>query len=256
MYKTYCIGFCTLLHAEIRRIFRIWTQAFIPSVISTLLYFVIFGEVMGARIGAIHGIPYVAFIAPGLVIMNVITNAYSNVASSFFIMRFQHSIEEILVSPLPLMLMMAAYVLAGITRAFITGGLVLLISCYFTTFSIAYPWIVLITALLTASLFSLAGFTNALFARNFDDTMTISTFILTPMTYLGGIFYSISFLPEIWQYLSSYNPVFHMVNLMRYGFLGISDIAIAPGLWLLIIANITLCLFNWNMLKKGKKIRE
>ena len=215
---------------ETLRIFRIWSQTLLPSVISTSLYFLIFGSFIGSRIGLIGEVTYLQFIIPGLVMMSVITNAYSNVVASVFSAKFQRNIEELLVSPLTSTVILLGYIIGGVVRGVLVGFLVFLVSLYFTPLPVTHPWIVVSTILGTAILFSLLGFVNAVFARKFDDIAIVPTFVLTPLTYLGGVFYSVHHLPAFWQKVSFFNPILYLVNSFRYGFLGISDISVSASL--------------------------
>ena len=222
--RIYWIAFTTLVTKEIRRFTRIWAQTLIPPVITMALYFIIFGNLIGSRIGEMGGFNYMQFIMPGLIMMSVITNSYSNVTSSFFSSKFQKFIEEMLVAPVPSWIILSGYVIGGVARGLAVGLIVTLVALFFTELTIHSLFITLAIVFLTAVLFSLGGFLNALFARNFDDITIIPTFVLTPLTYLGGVFYSIQLLPEFWQKVSLFNPVLYMVNTFRYGILGVSDI--------------------------------
>lgn len=220
------IALLTILRKEVRRFTRIWVQTLIPPVITMSLYFVIFGTLIGKRIGTMGGVDYMSFVVPGLIMMSVITNSYSNVASSFFSTKFQRSVEEILVSPTPNYIILLGFVLGGVARGLCVGVIVTIVSLFFTDLNIQHLGVTVSVVFLTAVLFAIAGFLNALFAKSFDDISIIPTFILTPLTYLGGVFYSISLLPDFWQGVSQLNPVLYMVNAFRYGVLGISDIKI------------------------------
>ena len=241
---------------ETLRIFRIWTQTLLPSVISTSLYFLIFGSFIGSRIGLIGEVTYLQFIIPGLVMMSVITNAYSNVVASVFSAKFQRNIEELLVSPLTSSVILLGYIIGGVMRGVIVGFLVFLVSLYFTPLPMTHPLIAITTIIGTAILFSLLGFVNAIFARKFDDIAIVPTFVLTPLTYLGGVFYSIKHLPLIWQKVSFFNPILYLVNSFRYGFLGISDISVSTSLLsmgVLIVGMWGLALF---LLHRGIGLRQ
>jgi ABC-2 type transport system permease protein len=230
MLKTQWIGLWTMMRKESLRIFRIWTQTLLPSVISTSLYFLIFGSFIGDRVGLIGEVTYLQFIIPGLVMMSVLTNAYSNVVSSVFSAKFQRNIEELLVSPLTNTIILLGYIIGGVIRGIMVGILVFFVSRFFTPLPITHLWIVMTTIVGTAVLFSLLGFINAVFARKFDDIAIVPTFVLTPLTYLGGVFYSVSHLPSFWQKISFFNPILYLVNSFRYGFLGISDITVTTSL--------------------------
>ncbi len=249
------IAFSTILIKEIRRFMRIWIQTLLPPAIMMALYFVIFGNLIGSRIGDMGGFDYMEFIVPGLIMMSVITNSYSNVVSSFFGMKFQHSIEELLVSPVPNWVVLSGYVMGGVARGLAVGLIVTLMSLGFTQLNLEHAWITATTVLLTAILFSIGGFINAVFATKFDDISIVPTFVLTPLTYLGGVFYSISLLPELWQFVSKFNPILYMVNAFRYGILGVSDVDIMVS-YLMIIGFIVVGFsYALYLLNKGKGIR-
>lgn len=249
------IAYQTMVTREVRRFLRIWTQTLLPPAITMVLYFVIFGELIGQRIGQMEGFNYADFVAPGLIMMSVITNSYSNVASSFFGHKFQRCIEELLVSPTPNYVILAGFVTGGMARGLAVGAIVTLTSMFFTDFQVQHPLIVLLTVVLTAMLFATAGLVNAVFAKTFDDISIIPTFVLTPLTYLGGVFYSISLLPEFWQWVSKLNPVLYMVNAFRYGFLGISDVPVAVALAMILVFTLLLGAVGLVLLKSGKNLR-
>jgi ABC-2 type transport system permease protein len=217
------IAFNTILIKEFRRFTRIWIQTLLPPAITMALYFVIFGHLIGSQIGEMSGFSYSEFVAPGLIMMAVITNAYANVSSSFFSAKFQRSIDEVLVSPTPNYIIVLGYVMGGVARGLAVGLIVTLLALMFTKLSISHGFITFSVIFLTASLFSLAGFINAVYAKSFDDISIIPTFVLTPLTYLGGVFYSINLLPDFWQAVSLANPILHMVNAFRFGILGVTD---------------------------------
>ncbi|TGG95878.1 ABC transporter permease [Natronospirillum operosum] len=252
----YRIAFQAIAGKEIRRFLRIWQQTLIPPVMTMVLYFVIFGNLIGRRIGEMGGFDYMAFIVPGLIMMSVITSAYGNVSSSFFGNKFQRSIEEILVAPVPNYVILAGFVAGGVTRGIMVGLLVTVVSLGFTSFAIHNPVIVLSVILLTAILFSVGGFINAMYATKFDDVALVPTFILTPLTYLGGVFYSIELLPPFWQWVSQLNPILHMVNAFRFGVLGVSDVNVWAAFGM--IAVFLTVLVSWAMwlLKRGKGLRS
>ena len=246
----------TLARKEIVRILRIWSQTILPPAITMTLYFVIFGNLIGKRIGQMDGFDYMAFIVPGLVMMSVITNSYGNIVSSFFGAKFSKHIEEMLVSPMPNWVILFGHVLGALARGLMVGGIVTIIALFFTEIHVYNKWIVISTVVLTSIVFALAGFMNACLATKFDDIAIIPAFILTPLTYLGGVFYSISLLPPFWQALSKFNPVLYMVNAFRYGFLGVSDVNIyfAYGIILtFVVVLVTICLY---MLHKGIGLRS
>ncbi len=250
------VAFLTIVRKEYIRVVRIWVQTIVPPAITMTLYFLIFGTLIGSRIGEMDGFSYMQFIAPGLIMMSVITNSYGNVVSSFFGAKFQRHIEEMLVSPVPNAIIILGHVAGGVVRGLMVGALVAVIALAFTRLSIAHPLIMLSMVILTSVVFSLAGFINAVFAKKFDDISIIPTFVLTPLTYLGGVFYSISLLPEFWQKASMANPILYMVNAFRYGVLGQSDIPIgtAYALVLFFVALLfTACLVLMN---RGIGIRE
>jgi len=249
------IAFITILRKEIKRFTRIWVQTLLPPVITMALYFVIFGKLIGSRIGDMGGFSYIQFVAPGLIMMAVLTNAYANVVSSFFSAKFQRSIEEVLVSPTPNYIILLGYTMGGVARGLCVGILVTLMSLIFTHLHI-HSWLITLTiVLLTSMLFSLAGFINAVYANTFDDVSIVPTFILTPLTYFGGVFYSISLLPEIWQHISRLNPIFHMVNAFRYGILGVSDINFVNAVLGLVLGVVILFMISLHLLKTGKRLR-
>lgn len=249
------VAFTTIVVKEIRRFTRIWVQTLLPPAIMMALYFVIFGNLIGSRIGEMGGFDYMEFIVPGLIMMSVITNAYSNVVSSFFGMKFQGSIEEILVSPVPNWVVLTGYVMGGVGRGLAVGFIVTLLSLGFTDLHIEHVGVTISIILLTAILFSLGGFINAIYATKFDDISIVPTFILTPLTYLGGVFYSISLLPEFWQTVSKFNPILYMVNTFRYGILGVSDISIVFAYSMILGFIVVLFSFSLYLLNKGQGIR-
>jgi len=230
----YWIAFKSILIKEISRFTRIWVQTLVPPAITMSLYFVIFGNLIGSRIGQMHGVSYMEFIVPGLIMMSVITNSYANVASSFYSAKFQRNIEEILVAPVPNYLIIWGFVAGGVARGICVGAIVTAVSLFFVPLQVHDPLAVVVTLVLTAILFSLGGLINAVFAKSFDDVSIIPTFVLTPLTYLGGVFYSIQLLPPLWQMLSHGNPIIYMVNAFRYGFLGLSDVPMSLALGIII----------------------
>lgn len=250
------VAFNTLFAREIRRFIRIWPQTLLPPAITMTLYFIIFGNLIGSRIGEMGGFSYIQYIAPGIIMMSVINNAYANVASSFFSAKFQNHIEELLVAPVPNYLILAGYVAGGTARGLCVGLIVTLVSLFFTHLSIQHVFITISMVFLSAILFALGGFINAIYARSFDEISIIPTFILTPMTYLGGVFYSISLLPEFWQNVSLLNPILYMVNAFRFGMLGASDIAIEIAFGIIVFCIIGLTSFALYLLNKGTGIRN
>jgi ABC-2 type transport system permease protein len=246
----------TIVYREVRRFMRIWPQTLLPPAITMVLYFVIFGNLIGRQIGGMGGFTYMQYIVPGLIMMSVITNSYGNVVSSFFGAKFQRSIEELMVSPVSPHTILIGYTLGGVLRGLAVGVIVTLLSLFFTDLHVHHLGVTLIVVLLTATIFSLLGFINAVFARNFDDISIIPTFVLTPLTYLGGVFYSINLLPPIWQTLSLANPVLHMVNSFRYGILGVSDIQIGTALTFMCVATVALYLGCARLLVSGRGMRS
>lgn len=255
-FKGNAIGFYTLMRKEILRFLRIWPQTLLPSAITISLYFIIFGQLIGSQIGAIHGVSYMQYITPGLIMMSIITNAYTNVAGSLYGMRFEKSIEELLIAPLPNYLILLGFCFGGMARAIVSGVIVTLVALFFTHITVYSYSLTIGITLLTASFFSLAGFTNALYARRFDDVSIIPTFVLTPLTYLGGVFYSISQLPPVWQIIASANPVLYIISAFRYGILGIADINPYIAFIIIALAVVMLYIFNLHLLKKGVGIRS
>jgi ABC-2 type transport system permease protein len=250
------IGFKTIVIREYGRIIRIWGQTIVPSAVTTALYFLIFGNLIGRRVGAMGGFDYSQYIAPGLIMMSVITNSYANVVSSFFGAKFQKHLEEMLVSPLPSWIIVAGYSAGGLVRGLLVGAGVTLVSLLFTHLHVQHPLIILAAALLTSLTFSLGGFLNALYAKNFDQVNWIPTFVLTPLTYLGGVFYSITLLPEWAQKISFGNPILHMVNAFRFGFLGVSDVNVAVAFLIMIGAVVGLFALAVTLMNRGAGIRE
>lgn len=250
------VAFRTILRKEIRRFTRIWQQTVLPSMITMTLYLLIFGNLIGPRIGDMAGHRYIDYIAPGIIMMSVITNSYSNVVSSFFGARFQKFVEEMLVSPTPMYLILLGYVGGGVARGLTVGVAVSMVTFVFADLHIENLPVTVLVVVLTAILFSLAGFINAIFAKNFDDIAIVPTFVLTPLTYLGGVFYSIQLLPDFWQKVSLLNPILYMVNAFRYGILGVSDIPIGIAFFIICLFITTLYLGCLGMLNRGVGIRS
>jgi ABC-2 type transport system permease protein len=240
------VAFQTILFKEIYRFVRIWPQTVLPPAVTTSLYFLIFGNLIGGRIGAMGGMTYIDYIVPGIILMSVITNAYGNVVASFYSTKFQRNIEELLISPTPNWIILAGYVAGGVVRGLVVGGVVALIGGLFTRFQWVHPGVVAGVFLLTAILFSLAGFINAVYANSFDDISIVPNFVLTPLVYLGGVFYSIDLLPTLWKNVSLGNPILYMVNAFRYGFLGVSDVDI--GVAIAVIGGSILFLLGWALM--------
>lgn len=253
--KNNWIAFYTIVRKEIVRFLRIWMQTLLPPVINQALYFVIFGAFIGSQIKDIHGVPYMAFIVPGLVMMAVITSSFANVVSSFFGAKFNRNIEELMVSPTPNWIILAGFTIGGMLRGILVGLIVYVVSAFFTNLSIYNLGIVITFIVLTSILFALAGFINALFATKFDDISIFPTFILTPLTYFGGVFYSIKDLPVFWQNLSRLNPVLYMIDGFRYGFFGASDVNVAVSAVILVGFTITLATIALVLLKKGAGLK-
>lgn len=250
------IALKSILTKEIQRFMRIWVQTLVPPAITISLYFVIFGSLIGSRIGEMGGFDYMSFIVPGLIMMSVITNSYSNVASSFFSAKWQRNVEEMLVAPVPNWVIVAGYVGGGMCRGILVGLIVTLVSLLFVDIQLHNIWVIIATVVLTSATFALGGLINAIFAGSFDDISIIPTFILTPLTYLGGVFYSISLLPEFWQGVSQANPIVYMVNAFRYGFLGISDVSLVTAFAVIGFFIITLFTIAMTLISKGIGLRS
>ena len=250
------IAFQSILIKEITRFMRIWVQTLLPPAITMSLYFVIFGKLIGSQINDMHGFHYMEYIVPGIIMMSVIQNSYANVVSSFFSAKFQKFIEELLVSPVSPNIILLGYLGGGVVRGLLVGLIVSGISLFFVRVPVAHPLIVLLVIVLTSALFSLGGFINAVFAKKFDDISIVPTFVLTPLTYLGGVFYSIELLPQPWQTVSLANPVLYMVNAFRYGFLGISDINVAVAIGFILVVAVILYSVSLYLLKKGIGLRN
>ena len=246
----------TIVRKEMVRVLRIWVQTIVPPAITMTLYFIIFGNLIGRRIGTMDGFDYMQYIAPGLIMMSVITNSYGNVVSSFFGAKFGRHIEEMLVSPMSNATIIIGHVAGGVLRGVLVGLLVTVIALFFTRLEVTHPFITITIVLLSSTVFALAGFINAVFAKKFDDISIVPTFVLTPLTYLGGVFYSISLLPEFWQKVSLANPILYMVNAFRYGILGTSDISIGVAYAILIVFVVVLFLACYQLLNRGVGIRE
>ena len=245
------ITLVTIVRKEVTRFMRIWSQTLLPPAITQTLYFIIFGKFIGSQVGNIHGISYMAFLVPGLVMMAVINNSFANVVSSFFGSKFQHNVEELLVSPTPNWVIVAGYVTGGMLRGITVGIIVFGVSIFFAHPMISHFGVIILFVILTTILFSLGGFLNGMMAKKFDDVSIFPTFVLTPLTYLGGVFYSIHSLPETWQNLSKLNPILYMINGFRYGFYGISDVSVLMSVSILVVLIVTLTAINLYMLYKG-----
>lgn len=250
------IGFYTLASKESKRVLRIWRQTLIPTIMITLLYFVIFGKIMGARIGNIGSVSYIAFVAPGLVMMNIIMSSYQNTASSLFLAKFTKSVEELLVSTLSPHSIIWGYLAGSIIRCFLTGFIVILVSLFFANIQI-YSWtVIIISFLLTSIVFGLAGIINAIFAKSFDGVSVAPNLVLTPMIYLGGVFFSIKFLPPIWHTVSHFNPIFYIINDLRFGFLGFSDVSYIYGFSILAVLGLVLYIWCYRLISRGVKLKS
>jgi ABC-2 type transport system permease protein len=252
----YTVAFRTIVFKEIRRFTRIWPQTLLPPAITTSLYFLIFGNLIGQRIGEIKGASYMTYIVPGVILMSVISHSYANVVSSFYSTKFQKHIEELLVAPVPNWVILTGYVCGGVARGLLVGVVVTLISLLFTELPVNNIWIALAVVVLTATLFALAGFINAVFADSFDAISIIPNFVLTPLSYLGGVFYSVSMLPEIWQTISLGNPILYMINAFRYGLIGITDVDIQLAFAITGGFIVLLFFFSLYLLHKGVGIKN
>ncbi|MDT2815210.1 ABC transporter permease [Vagococcus carniphilus] len=256
MFSLYFTALKSLAVKETNRYLRIWVQTLVPPVITTSLYFIIFGKMIGGRIGEMGGFTYMEFIVPGLIMMSAITSSYSNVSSSFFSQKFQKNIEELLVAPVPTHVIIWGFVSGGVGRSLLVGSLVTIISLFFVPLNVFSWGIVIVTLLMTAILFSLAGLINGIFAQSYDDVSIVPTFVLQPLTYLGGVFYSISMLPPVWQAVSKVNPIVYMISGFRYGFLGTEDVPLGISLTIIIGFIIVLYSVCWYLINKGRGLRS
>lgn len=245
----------TICAREVGRFLRIWTQTLLPSAITMTLYFVIFGQLIGSQLHDIKGYSYMQFIVPGLVMMSIMTNAYANTSSSFFQVKFNKSIEEMLVSPMSMLVLLMGFTIGGTLRGLLVGMIVFAVAHVFTHIPMLHPMIFLSMAFLAAFLFSLSGFINGIFAKRFDDTAFIPTFVLTPLTYLGGVFYSIDNLPAHWRTFSVFNPIFSIVDTFRFGLLGVSDVSVSLGFSIVGILFVVLFLYAMFLLQRGKGLK-
>ncbi len=250
-----CIALYTLTRREMVRFFRIWSQTLLPSPVSMVLYFVIFGGLIGPRIGVIDGYRYIEYIAPGLIMMSVINNSFSNVVASFFGTKFQRNIEEMYVAPMASWVILLGFIFGGIARGCLVGLIVTFVALFFTKLHVHSITVIILVVLLTAMLFSLAGLVNAIFSKKFDDISIIPTFVLTPLTYLGGVFYSVNMLSPFWQKLSHLNPILYMVNAFRYGMLGVSDVPVEVSLVFIGMCSVVLFFWTWYLLEKGTAMK-
>lgn len=250
------VALVTILRKEVKRYLRIWTQTLLPSAITMSLYFVIFGSLIGSRIGDMGGFTYMQFVVPGLIMMAIVTNSYSNVVSSFFGSKFNHSVEELLVSPTPNYIILLGYVIGGVSRGLLVAVIVTLVSLFFTDLHIHSFTVVVVIVLMTSILFALAGFINAVYANNFDDISIIPTFVLTPLIYLGGVFYSMDLLPDFWAAVSKLNPLVYVVNAFRYGVLGVSDVSLTVAFGMIAVFTVVAWCYSMHLLNTGKRLRQ
>ena len=250
------VAFMTIVRREVRRFMRIWPQTLLPPAITMTLYFAIFGNLIGSRIGEMGGFSYMQYIVPGLIMMSIITNAYANVSGSFYSAKFQHNVQELLVSPTPNWVILLGYVVGGVIRGLLVGFIVTILSLFFADMHLENLPVTILVVFLTAVLFSLGGFINGVYAKSFDDISIIPTFILVPLTYLGGVFYSIDLLPSFWQNMSLLNPVLYMVNAFRFGILGVSDINVGFALVAIVTFTVLLFAYALRLLNKGYGIRS
>jgi ABC-2 type transport system permease protein len=252
----YFVALKSILDKETNRFLRIWIQTLVPPAITMSLYFVIFGSLIGSRIGTMGGFSYMEFIVPGLIMMSVITNSYANVASSFFSAKFQRNVEELLIAPVPNYIIVLGFVGGGMARGMLVGLIVTILSLFFVTIQIHNLAVIIVTVTLTSMLFSLGGLINAVYAKTFDDISIIPTFVLTPLTYLGGVFYSLTLLPDFWQQVAAINPIVYMVNAFRYGFLGISDVSLWLALAVVLGFIVLLFSFAMYLISRGIGLRS
>jgi ABC-2 type transport system permease protein len=247
----YLTTIATIIRHELTRFLRVWIQTILPPIITQLLYFIIFGKFIGSQISPIHNIPYMSYIVPGLVMMAIIMTAYNASAFGFFIMKFNRSIEDLIIAPVPDAIILLGFTIAGVLRGLLVGALVLLLSLCFTTFTPQHLGIILLTATLAATLFALAGLVNGMYAKQFDSIAIVPTFILTPLIYLGGVFYAIKQLPPFWQKLSMINPIAYIIELFRYGFLGIQHFPLLNSFAVMMLCILGLFLYAHHTLKRG-----
>ena len=252
-------SFYTMIRKDVVRMFRIWVQTFLPSVVTSSLYFLVFGTVLGSQIGDMKGVDYMTFVVPGLVMLAIVTTSYANTSFTFFSSKFfMRSIDEILVSPTPPWVMIAGFVGGGVVRGTIVGSLVLLVSAFFTGLSLSIHnlAIILMFAVLTSLVFALAGLVNGIYAKSIDGINIVPTFVLTPLVYLGGIFYSVDALPGWWQTITYMNPLFYIINGFRYGFLGVTDVAVTTSVVILLALVATLVALNWYFIRTGMGLKQ
>lgn len=256
MIGSYAVAFRTIVAKEVRRFLRIWLQTVLPPMVTTALYFIIFGNLIGDRIGTVHGVSYIDYMVPGIILMAIIQNAYANVVSSFYGAKFSRYVEELLIAPVPNVLILLGFVSGGILRGLTVGAAVSAVAMFFTRLSVHDAGIILAVVLLTSLLFAIGGFINAIYAKGFDDISIIPTFVLTPLTYLGGIFYSVDMLPEFWRQVSLANPILYMINAFRYGMLGVSDVDVGMAFLIVGAFSIALFLYALHLLNKGVGLRS
>lgn len=254
--KQILIAYQTLIIKELVRCFRIWPQTLVPPAITMTLYFLIFGRLVGSQISAVQGFTYMQYIVPGLIMMSVITNSYIHSSSSFFSMKFQRNIEEVLVSPTPNIIILLGFVTGAVARALIVAVIVMCIALLFTHLNVHHYALMFFIVLLTSFFFATAGVINGIFARNFDDVSWVPSFILTPLTYLGGVFFSIAMLPPVWQKVALLNPILYIVDLFRYSILGIRDIHIVGELFILLLLTIFIFCYALHLIRKSPRLRN
>lgn len=250
------VALYTIVHKEVQRLCRIWVQTLLPPIISTFLYFIIFGTLIGQRIGDMQGHSYVEYITPGLIMMSIINNSYANVSSSFFSAKFQGYIEEMLISPMSNLIILCGYISGGIIRGVAIGLVVTLVASLFQDINIHNPLLVVVTTILASIMFSLGGIINGIVANNFDDISIVPTFVLAPLTYLGGVFFSISLLPEIWQNISLANPILYIVNAFRFAFIGSSDVGITEAITVMVVCTTLLGVTTWWLMQRGTGLKN
>lgn len=255
-YQTW-ISFYTIVRKDVVRMFRIWAQTFLPSVVTSVLYFLIFGAFLGSRIGEVHGVSYISFVVPGLVMLAVVTNAYMNTSFTMFMSKFfSRNIDEILVSPTPPWVIVAGYVAGGMLRGVLIGTIVILVSLFFTHLPISSLFIIILFLVLTSLIFSVAGLVNGIYAKSIDGINLVPTFVLTPLVYLGGVFYSAEALPGFWGTLTKFDPIFYVINGFRYGFLGIADVSLYVSLGILLLFALFFLAMAWYLIRTGLGLRQ
>lgn len=250
------IAFVTIMRKEMKRFLRIWTQTLVPPVITITLYFIIFGNLIGQRIGDMSGVSYMEFVVPGLIMMSVITSAYSNVVSSFFGAKFQRFVEEILVSPTPNYIILLGFMMGGVMRGLMVGFIVTMVALFFTDLQVHNLPLTIAIVVMTAIFFSICGFINAIFANTFDDIQLVPTFLLTPLIYLGGVFYSTDLLPDFWALVSQVNPILYIVNAFRFGLLGISDVNVVWAFIMIFTFTVAAFCYAVRLLNSGARLRR